>query len=417
MLSITNLLCNRAAGNESLRYGHVRGDRLGSAKDATNAVPRPVVVWAVTKACNLRCVHCYASASPGPAPGELTDEEGRELLEDLRQFDIPALLFSGGEPLVRPAVLDLIAYANALGHRCTLSTNGLLIDHAMADRLAEAGLKYVGISIDGVPSRHDRLRGRAGAFEGSLAAIDRCRARGIKVGVRFTVHALNADDLDSVFDLCLDHGVERLCVYHLAYAGRGGKMQKVDLTSDQTRAVVERIVQRARGADAAGRSLEVLTVGNHADAADARARRPSPFERRYNPSSRHRREPLRMQHCLDRPAGQRPLRPVQLALSLWELAGAVVQPDLDGCQGCAAFHPARPYPLHATAMSGVPISRCLQWESSLPCRSRDRRLVGGRSRVLPYRCGKSATRQSSCEIDRILPRLPCPLVVSRFGLP
>lgn len=267
MLSVTDLLCDRAAGNESLRYGHVRGDRARNAKDLAATIPRPVVVWAVTKACNLRCVHCYASASPGPAPDELTDDEGRELLEDLRRFDVPALLFSGGEPLVRPGVLDLIAYANALGHCCTLSTNGLLIDDAMANRLAEAGLKYVGISIDGVPSRHDKLRGRAGAFDGSLAAIDRCRARGIKVGVRFTVHALNAADLDSVFDLCLDRGVERLCIYHLAYAGRGGKMQKVDLTAEQTRAVVDRIFERTRAADAAGRSLEVLTVDNHADAA------------------------------------------------------------------------------------------------------------------------------------------------------
>lgn len=262
MLSITNLLCDHRAGNEALRYGHMRRSQPG-----TDATPRPVVVWAVTKACNLRCVHCYASADARPAPGELSHDEGRSLLEDLKSFGVPAVLFSGGEPLHRADTIDLIAYAQSLGLSCTLSTNGLLIDDTVADRLAEIGLKYVGISLDGTEARHDKLRGQRGAFAGTLAAIDRCRARGIKVGLRFTVHALNQVDLDEIFDLCLAHDIQRLCVYHLAYAGRGGKMQKVDLTAAQTRKVVDRIFTRSRVEHAAGSTLEVLTVGNHADAA------------------------------------------------------------------------------------------------------------------------------------------------------
>lgn len=260
MLSLSNLLCDHRAGNESLRYGHAR------AADGS-AVPRPVVVWAVTRACNLRCVHCYASAEPDALPNELTAEEGMALLDDLRAFEVPAVLFSGGEPLARPDTPKLIRYARAIGLSCTLSTNGLLIDEPMADRLAGIGLKYVGISIDGRPSRHDKLRGQRGAFEGSVAAIDRCRARQMKVGLRFTVHALNQEDLDSVFDLAVEHDVQRLCIYHLAYAGRGGKMQKVDLAAGQTRDVVDRIIERTRRCHAAGVPLEVLTVGNHADAA------------------------------------------------------------------------------------------------------------------------------------------------------
>lgn len=261
MLSITNLLCDHRAGNERLRYGHVApaGEGLQT--------PRPVVVWAVTKACNLRCVHCYASSDANPAPGELSYDEGIALLDDLRGFDVPAVLFSGGEPLVRQDTLRFIAHARHIGLSATLSTNGLLIDEVMADRLCEAGLKYVGISLDGSKARHDKLRGLTGAFEGSLAAIDRCRARGIKVGMRFTVHALNLMDLDEIFDLCLAHDVQRLCVYHLAYAGRGGKMQRVDLTARETRSAVDRIIARSLAAQSAGHPLEVLTVGNHADAA------------------------------------------------------------------------------------------------------------------------------------------------------
>jgi radical SAM protein with 4Fe4S-binding SPASM domain len=263
MLSITNLLCDHRAGNEKLRYGHTRG----ASRAEADGIPRPVVVWAVTKACNLRCVHCYASADANPAPGELTPAEGHALLEDLKKFRVPAVLFSGGEPLHRPDTLELIEYAQQLGLSCTLSTNGLLIDEAVADRLADIGLKYVGISLDGSESQHDKLRGKKGAFKGSLAAIDRCRERGIKVGVRFTVHALNHFDLDEIFDICLAHDVQRLCIYHLAYAGRGGKMQKVDLSTQQTRNIVNHIFARSELEHAHGSKLEVLTVGNHADAA------------------------------------------------------------------------------------------------------------------------------------------------------
>ncbi|MFW6059451.1 MAG: radical SAM protein [Phycisphaeraceae bacterium] len=264
MLSVSNLLSGHQAGNEALRYGHTR---RGERNDAAPGAPRPVVVWAVTKACNLRCVHCYASADPHAAPGELTHAEGKALLEDLACFEVPAVLFSGGEPLARPDTPDLIGYARQLGLNCTLSTNGLLIDDAMADRLVELGLRYVGISLDGTRARHDKLRGMRGAYEGTLAAIDRCQARGMKVGLRFTVHALNEPDLEAMFDLCLEHGVQRLCIYHLAYAGRGGGMQKVDLSAEATRHVVDRIFALTRRCHQQDQPLEVLTVGNHADAA------------------------------------------------------------------------------------------------------------------------------------------------------
>lgn len=274
MLSISNLLCQHAAGNERLRYGHHakhardadHPQRL-SAADPFGGAPRPVVVWAVTKACNLKCVHCYASADANPSPDELTNAEGKALLEDIKKFGCPAVLFSGGEPLVRPDVLDLIAHARSLELPVTLSTNGLLINEAMADNLLDVGLRYVGISIDGIRERHDKLRGMEGAFDQTLAAIDRCVARGIKVGLRFTVHGLNYHDLDEIFSLCVDHGIARLCIYHLAYSGRGDGMQKVDLEAGKTRDIVDHIFARTQELHAANLPLEVLTVGNHTDAA------------------------------------------------------------------------------------------------------------------------------------------------------
>ena len=271
MLSLSNLFCGHTGGNEDLRYGHrARTATTASQSHTTCEVhktPKPVTVWAVTKACNLRCVHCYASASTQPAQGELSFAEGIELLEDLAEFGVPAVLFSGGEPLARADTVQLIQHARALGLSCTLSTNGLLIDDAMADLLAHVGLKYVGISIDGSQDRHDRLRGQRGAFDASVDAIRRLRARGIRVGVRFTVHAKNLHDLDSVIDLCHRERIDRLCVYHLAYAGRATNLTRIDLTHDQTRRMMDDLIERTRQLHSSGFPLEVLTVANHADAA------------------------------------------------------------------------------------------------------------------------------------------------------
>jgi radical SAM protein with 4Fe4S-binding SPASM domain len=267
MLSVSNLLCEHQAGNEALRYGHAREGRSDTAPGPEpRRAPRPVVVWAVTKACNLRCVHCYASADPNAAPNELTFQEGCALLDDLAEFDVPAVLFSGGEPLVRSDLFELMAHAHDRGLRLTLSTNGVLIDEATADRLAGLGLRYVGISLDGTGRLHDKLRGQRGAFEATLAGIQRCRARGMAVGVRFTVHALNRHELEPIFETCRQYNVQRLCIYHLAYAGRAGNMRKVDLSAAQTRQVMDRIFALTRQMHDQGFPLEVLTVGNHADA-------------------------------------------------------------------------------------------------------------------------------------------------------
>jgi len=263
MLSLSNLFCAHEAGNEKLRYGHRKRVHDGPYPNA----PRPVVVWAITGACNLRCVHCYAGATQEPHKGEFTTAEGFEVLDQLKEFGCPAVLISGGEPLCRPDVLELIAYAREIGLPTTLSTNGTLITDWMAQRLAKLDLRYVGISLDGSESLHDKLRGVKGAFDDAMTGIRRCKNQGLKVGARFTVHGLNHHQLDDVIDLCIETGIDRLCVYHLAYAGRGDNMRKVDLTSEQTRDIVDHLIDRTIKAHYQGHSLEVLTVGNHADAA------------------------------------------------------------------------------------------------------------------------------------------------------
>ncbi len=205
MLSVSNLLCDHQAGNERLRYGHTSCPLVN--EDPYHGAPRPVVVWAVTRACNLRCVHCYASADANPAPNELSHDEGKALLDDLAEFGVPAVLFSGGEPLVRPDTPELIEYGMSLGLSCTLSTNGLLIDDAMADRLAELGVKYAGISLDGLRARHDKPARLSGAFDGTWRRLTGAGHAASRSASGSPCTALNEMDLDALFDICIDHDV------------------------------------------------------------------------------------------------------------------------------------------------------------------------------------------------------------------
>ncbi len=175
------------------------------------------------------------------------------------------MLFSGGEPLLRPDLFILIERASALGIRPVVSTNGTLIDERAAERLRDAGARYVGISLDGMRETNDRLRACNGAFDRALAGLRHCRRLGIKVGLRFTMMRHNAAEIDDIFSLVRDENIPRLCFYHLVYAGRASHLIHKDLDHEGTRRAVDRIIDRTADLYAEGRTPEVLTVDNHAD--------------------------------------------------------------------------------------------------------------------------------------------------------
>ncbi len=264
MLSVTHLLNGTATPGDALRYGRdtkrMPAHMLHYSKDK-----KPIVVWNCTRRCNLHCMHCYSSSENREYPGELTTEQGKKLIDDLADFGVPTLLLSGGEPLMRSDVVELGAYARQKGLRVVLSTNGTLIDREMATRLKGAGLAYVGISIDGMREVHDKIRGVKGAFDKSIQALRYCREEGIRVGLRFTVHAQNIKELPAVFKLMEDEGINRMCVYHLAYAGRGERIQRFDLTPPETRGVVKMIFDQSEAWHKKGIDIDLLTADNHAD--------------------------------------------------------------------------------------------------------------------------------------------------------
>lgn len=264
MISVTRLLCDKIGPQDHLRYKW--RDKAHASRLEANLSRRPIVVWNSTKACNLRCIHCYYTAKAQPDPNELSTEEAKGFIDDLADFGVPVLLFSGGEPLMRQDLCELGAYAVDRGLRTVISTNGTLIDHANAQRIEQAGFSYVGISLDGIGDTNDRFRGVSGAFDAALTGFHRCQEASIRTGLRLTLNKHNVEDLDGILDLLREEGIPRACFYHLVYAGRGQRMRSQDLTLQETRAAVDTIFDRAMAFHREGMDIEILTVDNHTDA-------------------------------------------------------------------------------------------------------------------------------------------------------
>jgi 12,18-didecarboxysiroheme deacetylase len=188
-----------------------------------------------------------------------------QLIDDLAQFGSPVMLFSGGEPLVREDLPQLAEYAVKKGMRAVISTNGTLITPDTARMLKAIGLSYVGISLDGMKQVNDRFRGVKGAYDMAIEGIENCKAAGIKVGLRFTINKFNSEEVPKIFNLLEEMDIPRACFYHLVYAGRGSKLVEEDSTHEETRAVVDLIMDLTKQLHDKGKPKEILTVDNHAD--------------------------------------------------------------------------------------------------------------------------------------------------------
>ncbi|WP_108446387.1 heme d1 biosynthesis radical SAM protein NirJ [Halomonas denitrificans] len=227
--------------------------------------PGPVVIWNLIRRCNLTCKHCYTTSADIDFAGELSTAEAHAVLDDLAAFQVPALILSGGEPLMRPDIFELSRRARELGLYTGLSTNGTLITEANIDAIADVGYDYVGISIDGLEATHDAIRQRKGAFRESMHAVKLCKARGIKVGLRFTLTRENVEQLDDILALIDAHDVDKFYLSHLNYGGRGRRHSKQDAWYRMTRDAMTRLFDHCRDELARGIHREYVTGNNDAD--------------------------------------------------------------------------------------------------------------------------------------------------------
>jgi Fe-coproporphyrin III synthase len=239
--------------------------------DAPSAVgprrdpPGPVVIWNLIRRCNLTCKHCYAISADKDFPGELSFEQVEGVLKDLKAFKVPALILSGGEPLLRDDIFEISKLAKSMGFYVGLSTNGTLIDETMISPIAEIGYDYVGISIDGMRDTHDKFRRLEGAFDKSMAAVRLCRDAGLKVGLRFTMTQDNASELPAMLDMIDGEGIDRFYFSHLNYAGRGNHNRKDDAFFTMTRQAMDLLFERTLRDIRGGTPKEVVTGNNDAD--------------------------------------------------------------------------------------------------------------------------------------------------------
>lgn len=261
MISVTKLLFATDYYGDTLRYS----EDSRAAKHGVRVGAGPVVVWNSTKTCNLKCRHCYMSSDAQKYEGELTTEEAKQFIDDLADFKVPVLLFSGGEPLMRKDFFELAEYATAKGIRPTLSTNGTLITREVAEKIKKIGVGYVGISLDGLQEVNDKFRGKEGAFQAAMEGIQNCVAVGQRVGLRFTINHHNIQELDRIFDFIEEKGINRVCFYHLVYSGRGNAMMDEDVTPEESRRAMDTIIRRTRDFEERGLEKEILTVDNHCD--------------------------------------------------------------------------------------------------------------------------------------------------------
>jgi AdoMet-dependent heme synthase len=206
--------------------------------------PPLMVSWNITRECNLSCLHCYRDAGRKD-DGELTDEEGLRLIDEIARCGFRLLILSGGEPLMRRDLPELIRHASGLGVRTVTGTNGTLITEERAQALRDAGLSRCGISIDSSDrEQHDAFRQKQGAFDQALAGIEACRKAGLPFQVHTTVREKNCAEIEKITDFALSLGAVAHHIFFLVPVGRALSMEEEQLKAGEHERLLRRILKK-----------------------------------------------------------------------------------------------------------------------------------------------------------------------------
>jgi heme d1 biosynthesis radical SAM protein NirJ len=226
----------------------------------------PVVIWNLIRRCNLTCKHCYTTSANVDFPGELSTPEIYRVMDELKDFKVPVLILSGGEPLLHPDIFAISQRAKDMGFYVALSSNGTLITADNIEQIADIGYQYIGVSLDGIGDTHDTFRQQKGSFDVSKEGIRLCREKGIKAGVRFTLTQDNVHDFPAMLQLMDDEDIDKFYLSHLNYGGRGNKNRKDDADFIMTRDVMDQLFEASLRWEQQGIHREIVTGNNDADA-------------------------------------------------------------------------------------------------------------------------------------------------------
>src|SRR5215467_11525325 len=200
----------------------------GHFNQANDGKPR-LIFWEVTKGCNLRCIHCRASATELSSPSDLPTRRALEIIDQIAEAANPILVLSGGEPLYRSDIFQLARYATDKGLRVALATNGTLVTKDVARMIVDSGVKRVSVSLDGADAlTHDAFRGIPGAFDAAVYGLRNLKSLGMSVQINMTIARHNARQLPQVLDLARSLGADALHTFLLVPVGCG-----VDIAAEQ----------------------------------------------------------------------------------------------------------------------------------------------------------------------------------------
>lgn len=205
-----------------------------------------LISWNTTSRCNLFCRHCYRESGPeNDRSGELTTAEGRELIASIRRAGFRLLIFSGGEPLLREDIFDLVAAARDTGLLPAMGTNGTLLTVETAARLAESGLRGVAVSVDSLDREyHDTFRGTPGAFDSAQQGIRNALAADLRVQINLTLTDRNLDQFDRMVDYYEKMGVHAVHPFFLVPTGRALSMAEEELTSEAYFSMIRTVLEK-----------------------------------------------------------------------------------------------------------------------------------------------------------------------------
>ena len=201
-----------------------------------------MIAWELTRNCNLNCIHCRASAKLGPHKGELTTDECKEIIDGILAFSSPTVILTGGEPLMREDIFEIIEYGDQKGLKLVIAVNGTLLDKEKALRLKAGGIKRVSMSIDGKDkAAHDSFRGVEGSFDAVMNAARILSEIGLPFQINTTVTRLNADDLEAIYALTKSIGAVAWHIFLLVPVGRGEGLKGEELNAKMYEDVLEQL--------------------------------------------------------------------------------------------------------------------------------------------------------------------------------
>jgi len=205
-----------------------------------------IISWNTTKACNLKCEHCYRDAG-GRDPDELTTREGLALIDEIAAAGFKVLILSGGEPLLRQDIFELIRHAAARGLRPVLGTNGVLFTPEIVRKIKESGVGRAGISLDSIdPAAHDAFRKHEGAWQATVNGMKLCRAQGLDFQVHTTVTRRNYRRITEITDFVAGIGAKAHHIFFLVPTGRGKEISDVFIGAAEIKEVLGKVLVKQK---------------------------------------------------------------------------------------------------------------------------------------------------------------------------